>query len=91
MLQKPTCTSQQPETQHNPLIINAFLAILEHVPDRNGYRLAILILLRTGMRINEVVAIKKKDFIDGIIYVEKVISDNMLKLRRKSGGMFLIA
>lgn len=62
------------------------LAILEHVPDRNGYRLAILILLRTGMHINEVIAVKKKDFIDGIIYVEKVISDKMLKLRRKSGG-----
>ncbi|MBI5849410.1 MAG: tyrosine-type recombinase/integrase [Nitrospirae bacterium] len=62
------------------------LAILEHVPDRNGYRLAILILLRTGMRLNEVVAVKKKDFIDGIIHVEKVISDKRLKLRRKNGG-----
>jgi integrase len=62
------------------------LAILDHVTDRNGYRLAILILLRTAMRINEVVAVKKKDFVDGIIYVEKVISDGRLKLRRKAGG-----
>lgn len=61
------------------------LAILEHVPERNGYRLAILILLRTGMRINELPALKKKDFVDGIIYVEQAMSDGELRLKRKAG------
>lgn len=62
------------------------LAILEHIPERNGYRLAILLLIRTGMHINEIPAIKKKDCIDGIIYVDKAMSDGHLRLRRKAGG-----
>jgi integrase len=62
------------------------LAILEHIPERNGYRLAMLILLRTGVRINEIPALKKKDFIDGLVYVEKAMSDGKFKLRRKAGG-----
>ncbi|MBI5639487.1 MAG: tyrosine-type recombinase/integrase [Nitrospirae bacterium] len=62
------------------------LAILDKIPERNGYRLAILILLRTAMRINEIPAVKKKDFIDGIIYVEKAMSKRRLKLKRKAGG-----
>ena len=62
------------------------IAILDKVPERNGYRFAIMILLRSGMRINEIPAVKKKDCIDGIIYVEKAMSDGRLKQKRKAGG-----
>lgn len=62
------------------------IAVVDKVPERNGYRLAILVLLRTGMRINEVTAIKVHNLDDGIIYVNKAISDGRLRLSRKSGG-----
>jgi len=59
---------------------------VEQIPERHGYRLAILVLLRTGMRINEVTATKVHNLDDGIIYVSKAISDGELRLSRKSGG-----
>ena len=62
------------------------IAIIDKVPERHGYRLAVLVLLRTGMRINEVSAIKVHNLDDGIIYVNKAISDGELRLSRKSGG-----
>lgn len=63
------------------------ISIVDKIPERYGYKLAILILLRTGMRINEVCALKKHDFVDGIIYADKAISDGKLRLSRKSGGV----
>ena len=62
------------------------IAIIEQVPERHGYRVAILILLRTAMRINEVPAIKVHNLDDGIIYVSKAMSNGELRLCRKSGG-----
>ncbi len=43
-------------------------------------------LLRTGMRLGEVSAIKVSDLVDGDIFVVKAISRNQLRLARKSGG-----
>lgn len=62
------------------------IAAVEQVPERYGYRLAILLLLRTGMRINELPALKVHDLDDGTIFVSKAISDDELRLSRKSGG-----
>ena len=42
------------------------LIVIDKVPERHGYRLAILTLLRTGMRINEAVALKVHNLVDGI-------------------------
>ena len=63
------------------------ISIVDKIPERHGYKLAILVLLRTGMRINEVCALKTHDFVDGIIYADKAISDGKLRLSRKSGGV----
>jgi integrase len=61
------------------------ISTLDKVPDRHGYRTAILVLLRTGMRNNECSALKVSDLVDGIIYVSKAISAGKLVNTRKSG------
>jgi len=63
------------------------VSIMEKIPERHGYRLAILTLIRTGMRINEVIALKVHNLIDGIAWVDKAMSsDGELRLARKAGG-----
>jgi integrase len=61
------------------------IAVLDKVPDRHDYQLAILVLLRTGMRIEETPTLKVSDLVDGVIYVSKVISKGELINTRKSG------
>lgn len=76
-----------PKREKQRLGLAREIEVLEKVPERHGYRLAILTLLRTGMRINEVVAMKVHNLIDGIAWVDKAISsDGTLRLARKSGG-----
>lgn len=76
-----------PSREKQRLGLSRELIVMEKVPERHGYRLAILALLRTGMRINEVVALKVHNLIDGIAWVDKAISsDGELRLARKSGG-----
>lgn len=60
-------------------------SILEKVPHRHSFRLAIQILLSTGMRINEVVALKKHNLVDGRLVVDKAISDGKMRFCRKAG------
>lgn len=62
------------------------MAALEKVPDRHGYRIAILILLRTGIRIDEVRGLKKHDLQDGEIHVTKVVDRREVILRTKTGA-----
>jgi integrase len=61
------------------------LAVVDHIPERHGYRLACLLLIRTGMHINEVIALKVHDMVDGIIRVRKSISKGKVRLTRKAG------
>jgi integrase len=62
------------------------IAIMDKVPIRNGYNIAVLILLRTGMRIGEISAIKVCDLADGVIYVSKAINHKSeIKNARKAG------
>lgn len=61
------------------------LVIVEQIPERHGYRLACLLLIRTGMHINEVIALKVHDMVDGILRVTKAINKGKLRLARKAG------
>lgn len=72
-----------PAKEKQRLGLDREILIVDRIPEK--YRLQILLLIRTGMRINEVCAIKVKDMVDGIIYVDKAISDGELRLSRKSG------
>ncbi len=63
------------------------IAVLDKVPERHGYRLAINTLIHTGMRIEELPAIKVHNLDDGTIWVDKAISEGELRLSRKSGGV----
>jgi integrase len=57
---------------------------MEKIPEK--YQIAIELLLDTGMRTGELLALQKKDFVDGCIYVYKAISGKKLRLCRKAGG-----
>ena len=59
------------------------LQIIPHVSEK--YRLCCLILIRTGMRVNEVIAFKVADLEDGTIYINKRLSEGRLKYARKPG------
>lgn len=74
-----------PKIEKQVLGLTREMAALDKVPGRHGYRIAILILLRTGARINEVVALKKHNLIDGHVVVDKAFSEGDLKFARKSG------
>jgi len=75
-----------PVREKQKLGVTREIATLEQVQERHGYRLAILVLLRTGMRINEVTAVKVHNLDDGIISVSNAISDGEFRLSRKDGG-----
>ena len=60
------------------------MAIEPHLPEK--YSLSIRILITTGMRTNELRALRVEDMIDGALRVWKAISDGKLRLSRKSGG-----
>ena len=75
-----------PTVEKQRLGIAREISVLDKVPQRHGYRIGILMLLRSGMRINELPAIKVQDCIDGTVFVDKAFSDGKLKLARKSGG-----
>lgn len=55
-----------PKREKQRLGLSRELIVIDKVPERHGYRLAILTLLRTGMRINEAVALKVHNLVDGI-------------------------
>ncbi len=67
------------------LQIERQIAIAPHIPERHGYRLAIDILLTTGMRPCELRALQVNDIADNGVMVWKSLTDT-LKLKRKSGG-----
>ena len=61
------------------------ISALDKVPDRHGYRIACLVLLRTGMRINEAVVLRVSDLVDGVLFVSKGQSDGEVRNDRKAG------
>ena len=75
-----------PKLEKQRLGLAREIAIMDKVPDRHGYRIAILVLIRTGMRLNEVPALKVHDLDDGIVHVTKAFTEGKLKLARKNGG-----
>src|SRR5208283_2632491 len=62
-------------------------AVLDKVPVRHGFLLGIMILLRTGMRIDELPALRVNNCEDEYVYVDKAFTEGKLRLSRKSGGM----
>lgn len=77
----------EPAVQKQILGVQREMALMLHLPHRHGYRLAIEVLLQTGMHINEVRAPRRGDLVDGIIIVNKAIADDgRPKNKRKSGG-----
>lgn len=75
-----------PAREKQRLGITREIAVIDNIPERHGYRVGILTIIRTGMRINELSALKVNDLIDGTIFVDKAYSEGRLKLARKSGG-----
>lgn len=73
-----------PTKEKQRLGIDRQLAIGPHIPEK--YRFAFQILLATGMRPCELLALQKNDLKDGEIIVYKSRTENTLKLCRKSGG-----
>jgi integrase len=62
------------------------IAIMDKVPIRNGYNIAVLILLRTGMRIGEVCPLNVSDLVDGVIFVSKGANQkSKVRNARKAG------
>jgi integrase len=77
----------EPAVQKQILGVQREMALMDKIPQRHGYRLAIEILLQTGMHINEVRAQRRGDLVDGVIIVNKAIADDgRTKYKRKSGG-----
>lgn len=72
-----------PKIEKQRLGIARELLVMPCIPEK--YRLCILVLIRTGMRIGEVIAFKVSDIEDGTIYVDKRISEGRLMLSRKPG------
>ena len=73
-----------PKREKQWLGIERQLQIMEKIPEK--YQIAIELLLDTGMRTGELLALQKKDFVDGCIHVYKAISGKKLRLCRKAGG-----
>ena len=77
----------EPAVPKQILGVQREMALKDKIPQRHGYRLAIEILLQTGMHINEVRALRRGDLVDGIIVVNKAIADDgRPKNKHKSGG-----
>lgn len=75
----------EPKKERQRLQIDRQMAIAPHIPERHGYRLAINILLTTGMRVCELRALQVNNIVDNGLVVWKSLTDR-LKLKRKNGG-----
>src|SRR5208283_4520092 len=73
-----------PKMEKQMLGLTREMAVMDKVPEK--YRLGILILILTGMHIDELPAIKVVDCVDGILYVTKAFTEGRIRNARKSGG-----
>lgn len=73
-----------PKREKQWLGVERQIQITQYIPEK--YQVPIELLLDTGMRTGELLALQKKDFVDGCIYVYKAISGKKLRLCRKAGG-----
>jgi integrase len=76
-----------PKKQKAWMSIDTQLKVYPYIPKRHGYALAIELLHLTGCRPGEIIALQKRDLVDGCIHIHKTISEGKLKLSRKSGGI----
>lgn len=76
-----------PKKEKHWMGIETQMKVYPHIPDRHGYRLAIELLHFTGCRPGEIIALQKKDLVDGCVYIYKSIAAGRVKLSRKSGGI----
>jgi integrase len=74
-----------PDREKQLLGMSREIAALDKVQNRHGYRIAILILLRTGMRLNEAPSLRVSDLVDGVLYVSKALSAGEVCNKRKAG------
>ncbi len=77
--------SLEPKKEKQRLQIDRQMTIAPHIPERHGYRLAINILMTTGMRVCELRALQVNNIVDNGLVVWKSLTDR-LKLKRKNGG-----
>jgi integrase len=75
-----------PKREKQRLGLTREFAVLEKVPDRHGYRVGILLLIRTGMHIDELPAIRKGDCVDGYVTVNKAFTEGRVRLSTKTNS-----